>query len=133
MGNGLGQGYEKQTLYRVTKVFDKRTNVQVEERRMCGIPAIPYVPTAKFIDMLKTKDANRKAYTKWANEATFEDIWQRQETLDPIVGYPIYFSSVKLDSGWYRTSTVHKVEKQKDGSFLIETEGSKLFVEMRHD
>lgn len=129
--------YPNQVLYRVRKIFDRRENRPVKEgsyeaSRMCGQAAIPYVPTAEYMKMQKLIKKDRKAYDKWASEAEFKDIWERQEALKPIIGQPIYFSSVKMDAGWYRTSEIEKVEYDAEKKvILLTTVGSVL--ELRED
>jgi len=98
-------------LYRVRKIFDRRTNEKCSESRMYGQAAIPHVPTKKYMEMLKIKDTDRKAFNKWADEASWEDVWERQAELKPIIGMPVYFISVKLDAGYFRCAVVEKFEQ----------------------
>ncbi len=129
--------YPNQILYKVRKIYDRREDRPIkagtyEASCMCGQAAIPYVPTEKFIEMQKIKSTDRKAFDKWAVEAEFKDVWQRQETLAPIIGEPIYFSSVKMDAGWYKTSPVEKVEFDAEKKIItITTEGK--ILELRED
>jgi hypothetical protein len=126
--------YPNQILYKVRKIFDRRENRPTkrgsyEEFRMCGQAAIPYIPSKKYLQMQK---ASKKDFQKWANEATFGDVWERQEKLEPIIGQPVYFSSVKMDAGWYRTSAIEKVEYDAEKKVIhLTTAGSVL--ELRED
>lgn len=118
-------------LYRVRKIFDLKENRPTkpgsyEASRMCGQAAFVYVPSEEFMRMRKVE--NKKEYSQWASEADWSDVWRKQMVLDPIVGQPIYFSSVKMDAGWYRTSDVQKVEKISDTVTHITTVGSVLEV-----
>jgi hypothetical protein len=128
MGKLEGE-YANQKIYRVLKIYDRKSGEAVNESRMCGQAAIPYVPSKEYQKWLATKDADRDAFSKWANDAKFDEIWERQEELEPIIGLPIYFSSVKMDAGWYRTSVVEKVERDgRTGDITLTTVGSKLLV-----
>lgn len=124
------EAYPNQKLYRVRKIFDGRENKAIDETRMCGQAAIPYVPTEKYRAMLETRKVDRKGFDKWASEASFADVWQRQETLEPIIGYPVYFSSVKMDAGYYRSATVEKIEQDgRTGDITLHVaSGSKILI-----
>lgn len=129
--------YPNQILYRVRKIYDRKDERPVEPdsyeaSRMCGQAAIPYVPTKKYLEMQKVAKKDKKAFNKWAEEAKFPDIWERQETLNPIIGQPVYFSSVKMDAGYYRTSAIEKVEYDAEKKvILLTTVGS--ILELRED
>lgn len=120
-------------LYRVRKIYDLKEDRPTkpgsyEESRMCGQAAFAYVPTEKYIRMQKIAETDKKEYSQWACEAGWEDVWRKQMVLDPIIGQPVYFSSVKMDAGYYRTSAVQKVEKISDTVTHITTVGSVLEV-----
>ena len=120
-------------LYRVRKIYDLKENRPTkpgshEASRMCGQAAFVFVPTEEFMRMRKLAKTDKKAFNQWASEAEWSAVWQKQMTFDPMVGQPIYFSSVKMDAGWYRTSEVQKVEKMNETTFHVTTVGSILEV-----
>lgn len=125
------------TLYRVRKVYDRREDKPIkpgsrEASVMCGQAAIAYVPSKKTIQMiadLDSKKITRKEFNQWESESEFKDIWKRQDKLEPIIGQFIYFSSVKMDAGWYRTSPVLSFEYDAEKKIItITTEGKILEV-----
>lgn len=120
-------------LYRVRKIYDLKEDRPTkkgssEESRMCGQAAHVFVPTEKFIRMQEIAKTNKKKFNQWAEEAEWKDVWRKQMVLDPIIGQPLYFTSVKMDAGYYRTSEVQKVEKISDTVTHITTCGSVLEV-----
>ncbi len=115
-------------LYTVRKIFDLRTNKKIDETVMCGQAAVAYVPSKKHMKLHELAKSDKKSANRMAEEMTMEDLWTRQKSLKPILGWPIYFSSVKMDAGWYRTSRVQKVELQPDGSLHVTTDGKILEI-----
>jgi hypothetical protein len=96
-------------LYRVVKVFDFTTNKACYDTRMCGQAAYALVPS---------KDAQRLMYSgdelkiqAFNDSHKFSEVWLEQPELDPAVGFPIHFVSVKLGAGWWRSAPVVKLVK----------------------
>jgi hypothetical protein len=119
---------ENSKLYRVTKIFDKRSEKVVFDTRMCGQAAFVFVPSAATQKVLK--EGSKKEIAKYAEETAFHDIWAQQDTMQPVIGYPMYFSSIKMDAGWYRTSKVYEVAASWDKTkFIVQTENSVLLIE----
>ena len=86
---------------------------------------MPSAATQKIL-----KEGSKKEIAKYAEETAFRDTWTEQETLVPVVGYPMYFSSIKMDAGWYRTSKVYEFAYNWNKTkFIVQTENSVLLIE----
>lgn len=124
-------GYPNQKVYIVRQIFDKKTGEAPRDHhgiRMCGQAAIPHVLTKKALKMLELRKTDKKAFDKWHSNASWDEVWKRQETISPVVGQPMYFSSIKMDAGWYRTSEIQKIDKEPNGDLIVETVGSILKI-----
>jgi hypothetical protein len=112
--------------YHVVKIFDRQSRQEYSDVKMCGQAAWAHVPTKKFIKMLASGSEEKK-FQDWIENAEFEDLWLSQKTLDPIIGQPVYFISVKLDAGSFRTSPIEKVEVV-DRGFKLTTANSVYLI-----
>jgi len=115
-------------LYKVTKIFDKKTSKVVYDTRMCGQPAFAFVPNLRTQRILRT--GTKAEIEKYAADTPFDETWLAQDTLEPVIGFPMYFSSVKFDAGFYRSSKVYEVAANWNKTrFVVQTEMSVLYIE----
>lgn len=121
------------SIYRMVKVFDKRTGESTYDLKMYGQAAVAYIPTDKALDMMKKSVGEYKEWVQTLKEPMFPKVWKKQSKLEPIIGAPMYFSSVKLDAGWFRTAPVTRFHKSyEDVETVLETENS-VYVLRRED
>lgn len=96
---------KEQQLYRVVKIYDFTDNRPMYETRMYGQAAFPHNPTKECQKIMSlSNESERLAAIK---EYTGErDMWTKTASLDPIIGFPVFFLSVKLGAGWWRSAPV---------------------------
>lgn len=125
-------------LYRLTKIFDKGTGKSMWEPRMYGQESVAHLPTDQAL--AKLKEGHDK-YMEWIQTLEFGEafsaVWRGVKDLqkeNPAIGFPVYFSSVKMDAGWFRTSPVTEFDINYDGTrIVLGTENSVYLLEEEKD
>jgi hypothetical protein len=120
-------------LYRVIKIFDFRTKKPCYTKRTYGQACISYVPTLKAQELLKMEG---REIHRHAGDYPFDELWHKQLTLEPVVGFPVLFISIKPDAGYFRCAEVVAVEKYEGVEgfslprMIIQTVNSLYLVEV---
>ena len=106
------------SLYTVRKIHDLLTDKKCDSSKMCGTLAYVTVPSDKAIEAADSENIEAMKKLK------YDDIWERQDTLEPKIGYTVVFHSTKFDAGWFGTSCVCSYITLPSGDVEITTNNS---------
>lgn len=106
----------------VRKIADLRTGeTGLKKNKMCGQTARASVLSEKAVDILENKNISQERKDEQLCAMNHFDVWEPMKKFEPKLGYPVYFTSLRLGAGWFRSSLVEKVEQRADGVFIMTT------------
>ena len=94
-------------------------------------PAIPHVPSKIALEQVTRLQKGEKIPEE--ETLTHHQVWEEQKELNPTVGHALYFLSISMDAGWFRTSRIVSFDKKENGDVVIETENSVYLAERALD
>lgn len=107
-------------LYIVRKILDKETGEKMSESRLYGQASIVHAPTAEYAKRWRDRKSDPQTFSQWVYD-NYQDLYQKQDKIDPIIGMPVFFVSTKPDAGTWRTSAIESIEHRANGDIILET------------
>jgi len=90
-------------LYKIKKIFDRKTGTPTDEPKMCGRYAWSCIFSKEAEQLYRTEKYDE------IGKMPHDKVWVVQEKLNPRINSPVLFISVKLGAGIWRTSPIREI------------------------